>query len=58
MVFVVVEQGKKLFDSTIQPDPCKLLKCMFDRPVVLNSITHAKDRLDLSKYVNLSMVDL
>ena len=47
----MVEQCKKLFDSTIQPEACKLLKYVFGRPVVLNSITQTKDRLDLSKHV-------
>ena len=51
----MVEQGKKLYDSTIQPEACKLLKYMFDRFAALNAIIHAKHRLALSKHVNLSM---
>ena len=54
----MVEQGKKLYDSTIQPEACKLLKYMFDRSGALNAIIHAKHRLALSKHVNLSMGNL
>ena len=51
----MVQQGKKLSDSTVQPEACKLLKYMFDRSAVLNAIIHAKHRLALSEHVNLSM---